>query len=236
MPASELINNWLFASLSGEDQLYLRPLMERRVVQRGEVLLRAGDRVEVVHFPTSAQIANVMILNTGERLAVSIVGREGVTGLAAFMADEPIGWDAVVLIGGTVWAVPADALQALAETKPEVSAILLHATHRNQVEAHGEALCAAFHTVTGRIARWLLMLQERSGLSIFELTQQDIADLLGVQRTTVVAAFRAISAEGGLSRQRRGKIVIVDRAALKALACTCYGQCLQPGSKVTHAR
>ena len=92
MPETALINNWLFASMAVADQDVLRPSLARREVEIGDVLFSAGDHVDVIHFPVSAQIANIMRLPSGESLAVSSVGREGVTGLAAFMALEPLGW------------------------------------------------------------------------------------------------------------------------------------------------
>lgn len=224
MTEAALVNNWLFAAMGDIDQEALRPALQRRALGQGEVLLRSGDAVDVIHFPTSAHIANVMMAPTGESLAVSTVGREGVTGLAAFMALEPVGWDAVTQVAGVVWSMSAEVLRSQAARSPALNMILLQATHQNQLEAHGQALCASFHGVGPRLARWLLTLQERTGLSTFALTQEHFATVLGVQRTTVVAAVRSLQDRGALARATRGRFVIRDRAILKRSACNCHAR------------
>ncbi|MDB5420519.1 MAG: hypothetical protein JWR59_466 [Brevundimonas sp.] len=224
MPETDLINNWLFAALCEADQDTLRPSLVRHALPQGDVLFRAGDALDFIHFPVSAQIANVMVFDTGESLAVSTVGREGVTGLAAFMANEPVGWNAVAHVGGVVWSAPADALRILAAASPDFAALLLQATHQNQLEAHSQAICATFHSVMPRLARWLLTLQERTGLSSFTLTQDAFARLLGVRRTTIVEAMSGLKERGALAKNTRGRIVIKDRGALREAACACHGR------------
>lgn len=224
MPETDLINNWLFAAMSRPDQDALRPELVRHALAQGDILFRTGDDLDVIHFPVSAQIANVMMFASGESLAVSTVGREGVTGLAAFMANEPIGWDAVAHVGGVVWSAPADALRKVAAASPDFAGSLLRATHQNQLEAHTQAICATFHSATSRLARWLLTLQERTGQSTFTLTQEEIARLLGVQRTTIVDAMGALKDRGAVAKKTRGSIVIRDRNALRAVACACHGR------------
>lgn len=221
MPETILVNNWLFSGMSAPDQDVLRPALARREVAHSEVLFHAGDVVDVIHFPVSAQIANIMRFDTGESLAVSSVGREGVTGLAAFMAVEPLGWDAIVQVPGVVWTVPAHTVRALAASSPEFATQLLKATHANQVEAHNLAICATFHAALPRVARWLLTLQERTGQASFTFTQEDLAGLLGVRRSTVNEAMIALRTAGAVRGKLRGRVTIADRAVLKVMACSC---------------
>ena len=220
MPETNVINNWLFAAMSEADQAALRPALERRELAYAEVLFRSGDVVDVIHFPVSAQIANVMRFDTGESLAVSMVGRDSVTGLAAFMAVEPLGWDVIVQVPGVVWTAPAQSLRALAARSPDLTTQLLKATHDNQVEAHRLAICATFHLTLPRVARWLLTLQERTAQTSFKFRQEDLAGLLGVRRATVSGAIISLKMAGALGGTR-GSIIIKDRAILKALACSC---------------
>lgn len=222
MAETQLINNWLFAAIGADDQEDLRPSLVRRELCIGEVLFRAGDDVDVIHFPVSAQIANIMKFGTGESLAVSSVGRESVTGLAAFMAIEPLGWDAITHVPGVVWSAPAETVRSLAARSPGLAAQLLRATHQNQLEACKLAICATFHLILPRLARWILTLQERTGQSSFTLTQDDFADLLGVQRTTINGAMKELKAAGALQKNTRGRIIIRDRNAMRALACACH--------------
>lgn len=224
MPETILINNWLFAAMQPADQAALLPALVRRQLMQKEVLLRTGGEVAFIHFPVSAQIANVMVFDTGESLAVSMVGRDGVTGLAAFMANAPIGWDAITHVEGVVWSAPASTLRAIAARSHHLTDLLLDATHQNQIEAHSQAICATFHAVMPRLARWLVTLQDRTGLSSFALTQEDFAQLLGVRRTTIVEAIAELRGRGALTKNTRGRVVIRDRGALKTAACTCHGR------------
>jgi len=224
MPETDLVNNWLFTAMGEVDQAILGPQMRRQDLVQGEVFLRSGNAVDVVCFPASAQLANVMAFDTGERLAVSTVGREGLSGLGAFMANQALGWDAIAHVPGAVWTVSADILRERVSRSPGLAVLLLKAAHDNQIEAHGQTICATFHQVLPRLARWLLTLQERTGSSSFNLTQGEFASLLGVQRTTIVEAFKGLRLTGGLARRTRGRVVIRDRDALAAQACACYGR------------
>lgn len=216
-----LINNWLFRAMRLSDQDILIPEFSRREVAYSEVLFRSGDVVDVIHFPVSAHIANIMRLDTGESLAVSSVGRDGVTGLAAFMAVEPIGWDAIVQVPGVVWTVPAHVVRALAIGSPAFATQLSRATHANQLEAHNLAICATFHAVLPRVARWLLTLQERTGQASFTWTQEELAKMLGVRRSSINGAMIALRDAGAMGGKLRGRSTILDRAILKAMACSC---------------
>ena len=153
-----------------------------------------------------------------------MVGREVVTGLAAFMADQPMGWDAIAHVGGVAWSLPAAVLREQALLSVELQSVLLQATHQSQIEAHSRAICAAFHLIMPRLALWLLTLQEQTGASDFPITQEALAQLLGVQPTTIVGAFAELTGSGALASGKRGRVVIQDRDALKAAACSCRSQ------------
>lgn len=224
MPETSIINNWLFAGMNRADQEAVRPLLVRRELRQGELLLRAGDNVNEVHFPVSAIIANVIRFEDGESLEVGSVGREGITGLAAFLAMEPVGWDSIVLVAGVSWSMPAAELQALALKSPDLNSAFQRATHELQHDACRRALCTAFHDVQSRLAHWLLSLQERTGLSTFRVTQGEVADLFGVQRTTIVSAFSFLKQAGALAPRLRGQLAIRDRKVLRQYACPCHGR------------
>lgn len=199
----------------------LEPLLQRRFLPRGDCLLFSGDDVETVYFPVTADISNLVRTTEGDTIMTANVGREGVTGLAAFLAQQPIGWDLVVQVEGDAIAVPADALRARAEQSSQLRDALLRVTHFHQLEASQNTLCAARHTILQRVGRMLLELHDRTGKTSFELTQADIANRLSAQRTTINAAWKALS-EAGAVRSRRGKASIVDRDRLQRRACDCY--------------
>lgn len=222
MPETDPINNWLFAAMSEADQDILRPSLVRHALEEGDVIFRRGDILDVIHFPVSAQVANVMVVDEGNSLAVSTVGREGVTGLAALLANEPIGWDGVAHVGGIVWCAPADAVRTLAAASADFALLLLRAAYQNQRDAHTQASCAAFHFIVPRLATWLLTLQDRAGLSSFTLKQDDLAQMFGVRRATIAEAMGDLKERGAVAKGMRGRIVIQDRSDLKQAACTCY--------------
>ena len=203
------------------DQDALRAHMHRRHLPRGDILARANDPVDVVYFPETADIANVVTLGGGKAGMATTVGRDGLTGLAAFLAEEPLGWDIQVLIEGVGWSLAADTLRARTEVSPALRRLLLQLTHNNQIEASRNAVCNQNHQTLPRVARWLLTTQDRTGVSELAFTQDELAGLLGVRRTTMVETVQAL-VERKAIRHRRGRLLITDRAALKSAACDCY--------------
>lgn len=208
-------------SLSGPDAEALEPVLRRSFLPRGDCLMSRGDEVETVYLPLTADISNLVRSRDGVTIMTANVGREGVTGLAAFLARQPIGWDLVVQVEGDAIAIPAQALRARAEQSPHLREALLRLTHFHQMEAAQNTLCTARHTVQQRVARLLLELQDRTGKAAFDLTQAEIAERLGAQRTTVVAAWKQLLDLRSV-RSTRGKVSILDSDGLKTHACDCY--------------
>jgi CRP-like cAMP-binding protein len=217
-----LETNWLWRAMRREDQDALRPRMTFRHLPQGDVLTASGEPVDIVYLPTTADLANVIRFADGRSGMATNVGREGVSGLAAFLADEPCGWDVQVQIGGGAWALPADALRRQVDDSPRLMALLLSLTHFNQIEAAQNVVCNAVHPVTPRLARWLLTVQDRTGRATAPVTQEDVALLLSARRTTVNSAWQELRAAGAIS-QARGRVTVVDRRRLEGEACECYG-------------
>lgn len=222
--ASETLpeDNHLWAAMGPEDKAALRPFLIRRHLPQGDVVTRTGHDVETVYLPTTADVANVVRFTDGRSGMATNVGREGVTGLAAFLANEPCGWDVEVQVGGDAWALPADRLRARCKESPALLQLLMTLTHNNQVEAAQNAVCNSVHTVTPRLARWLLTIQDRTGRDEFQLTQDDLATTMSVRRTTVNASWQELGRAGGI-RARRGVVRIVSREVLEHFTCECYG-------------
>jgi CRP-like cAMP-binding protein len=216
-----LDSNRLWAAMKTADQEALRPHMTLRHLPRGDVLTGIGEPVEIVYFPVTADLANVIPFSDGRRGMATNVGREGVSGLAAFLADEPCGWDVQVQIGGAAWALPSEALRAQVDASDNLLTLLLSLTHFNQIEAAQNAVCSAVHTVTPKVARWLLTVQDRIGLDRFPITQDDVGALIAARRTTVNASWQELRSAGAIGYSR-GTVAIVDRGKLKGLACECY--------------
>ncbi len=224
--AERLENNRLWAAMSPADQEALLPSMTPRHLPVGDILTRTGEPVKIVYFPVSADLANVIRFSDGRSGMATNVGREGVSGLAAFLADEPSGWDVQVQVEGKAWALESAILRRQVKASPPLMDLLLALTHCNPVEAAQNAVCNTVHQVTPRVARWLLTLQDRTGGDSFKLTQDDVAQLVSSRRTTVNAAWQTLRDVGAI-RHGRGVVSIVDRERLKRQACECY-EALRP--------
>lgn len=220
---NEPVGNWAWQAMEPEDKAALRPHVVLRHLPQGDTLMSAGDAVEVVYFPVSAELGNIIRFSDDKSVQAATVSRNGITGLAAFLAEEPIGWELTVQIGGDAWQLPAEVLRERCRLSPTLLNLLLMLTHQNQIEASVNAACHLRHGLTPRLARWLLTTQERTGRSELPVLQSDLADWLGVRRSTIVDSFKQLSALNAL-KQGRGRIIISDRAVLKTQACECYGK------------
>lgn len=185
---------------------------------------RLGEQGQALHhalFPRSGFMALVIDEKNHPALAVGMIGREGVFGGELILGLSRPPWRAVVLGSGQGWRIEAQALREVSAThidlQQQLQGLVL-------VRLHQQALasaCERFHPVAARLARWLLMSQDRAQSPHFHLTQECMARMLGVRRVSVTLAAGGMQNEG-LIRYRRGDVSVLDRARLKARACSCY--------------
>lgn len=187
----------------------------------GQTVIEQGDPVVTVHLPTRARLTNITHDDEGEQLQTAVVGSEGLSGLAPFMAASPCAWQVVCSAQGHAWAIPAETLRRLSEERAGLRRRLLVLTHFYQAQANQLALCNTLHTVEQRLARWILTVADRNGAEQLVMTQGQIAADLGVQRTSVVTAFQHAKADR-LVRHARGRLTILNRPGLIARSCGCY--------------
>ncbi|QTC90261.1 Crp/Fnr family transcriptional regulator [Brevundimonas goettingensis] len=218
---SAQFQNQVLSNLGEDDLAALLPHLVAVTLRKGDVLTEQDGPVDEVYFPGTADLANVMMFADGRAVETSTVGSEGVSGLAAFLAGAPCSWRVVVQIEGTAWKLAADVLRRQIQASPALLARALELTHDYQSQAAQTAACNAIHEVAPRLARWLLLVQDRTDQSEILLTQGDIATLLGVQRTTINAAASELRSAGAID-YRRGRVHILDRTALRGVACSCY--------------
>jgi CRP-like cAMP-binding protein len=207
--------------LDAADAAALQPALRRVELTVGQVLVEQEAAIEAVHFPAGAQLANVVRFSDGGGVETSVIGREGVSGLAPFMADQPCAWEVAVRAAGPAWTAPARVLRALSAERPGLRERLLLLTHFYQAQAAQSAACSARHRVRPRVARWLLTAADLEPEGPVRFTQEEFATLLGVQRTSVSAAVTQLKAMGAV-RHLRNVITIQDRGALEREACECY--------------
>ena len=215
------VENHLIELLPREDRLRLLAACEPIELVLAEVLSQPGEPTDYVYFPTDGFISLIVRPEGSPGVAVGMVGREGMLGaqIALSMAAAPL--HALVQGAGLAWRIGIGAFTVeLAQSQP-----LRQEMHRYlcvlMSQLAESAACLRFHLIGPRLARWLLMSQDRSHSVSFEVTQQFLASMLGVRRVGVTAAA-CVFQRNGLIEYRRGKITVLDRCGLEAAACTCY--------------
>jgi CRP-like cAMP-binding protein len=214
--------NRLLAALSPEDHQLLAPRMVPITLEKGALLYDPGDLLDTVYFPDDCVISLMTLMESGSAIESATIGREGALGLMASVSPRQCLSRAIVQVAGRARRISAPHLHRAWEQSPQI---------RDLVDRHSEALfahvvqsvaCNALHSVEARFCRWLLSCHDRIDSNTVSLTQEFLADMLGVQRTTVTVVARALQA-AGLIRYRRGVVDILDRSGLEAIACECYG-------------
>lgn len=213
--------NHFLDSLDPADADALRPLLREAPLEVGQVLIEQGEAIEWVHFPAGAQLANLIVFADGAAIETAVVGREGISGLAPFMANEPCAWRVATRASGPAWVAPAIPVREHSYASRSFMAHLLRLTHVYQAQGAQTAACNAHHKTTARVARWLLIAADMNPGQPLAFTQEELAALLGAQRTTVNEATTRLKDLGAI-RYSRGVIRILDPAVLEGAACECY--------------
>lgn len=188
---------------------------------RGLVLYEAGDRMEQIYFPSDGVISLVAEMENGARAESATIGREGAIGLLTDGEPGLAFSQCIVQVPGYGHRLEARRFTQLAGGKAMRDLIRRYADVLLAQTLQSVA-CNALHTVEARFCRWLLMCDDRTDADFVALTQEFLAEMLGVQRTTVTLVARTLQGSG-LIRYHRGRIKVVDRPGLEEAACECYG-------------
>lgn len=216
-----ILRNHTLAAIESTDLAALLPHLSECQLERGAVLIRPGDPVVELFFPTTVFLATNVTFSDGRSALTFVTGADGVCGLAPFLAEQPSVWGVEVKSSGGAYRLPACELRRQMEGSPGLRKQLLRLSYDYQAQAAYGVGCAALHGSMSRLASFLLRSADRLGSDELNLTQQDVADFLGQQRTTVNAAAKGLKAVGAI-RYNRGTIQITDREALIQEACECY--------------
>jgi CRP-like cAMP-binding protein len=216
------LQNSLLEALPPEDYALLAPHIVQVDLERGRLIYDPGDPIDHVYFPHDGVISLMTLMESGAAIESATIGPEGALGLMAAVAPRQSLSRAIVQTPIRAARVTAERLHEAWERSPRL---------RDLADRHTEALfghamqsvaCNALHSVEARFCRWLLTCHDRISSDTIALTQEFLADMLGVQRTTVTAVARSLQAKGAI-RYRRGVVDILDRPALQAMTCECYG-------------
>jgi CRP-like cAMP-binding protein len=187
----------------------------------GQVLVEAGEPVDMVYFPSSAVLSTVTILRDGRSVEGMTIGREGVAGAIGALGGAPEHAQIVCQIPGHGHKMLASVFRKEVSERPSLQQAVLRFIQRDMAQLQQMAACNASHTVNQRLARWLLLYHDRVGGPTIAATQGHLSAMLGVQRTTVTLIARQFKM-AGMIRYARGNIEIVSRSGLLNLSCDCY--------------
>jgi len=214
--------NRLLAALSGRDFAVLQPHLELVDLPRGKVLFEPGDDVITTYFPCHRTMVSLLIVTRdGREVEAATIGREGAVGGIVSEGHKPAFGRAMVQIGGEALAIPTSHLEAAKTGSPRFGDLFSRYADALLAQMMQSVACNALHRTEERCARWLLATQDRAGDKLVHLTQESMAEMLGVQRTTVTAVTGVLQ-ERGLIRTHRGRVEILDRPGLERAACECY--------------
>jgi CRP-like cAMP-binding protein len=213
--------NRILNTISVNDRQALDPHLTTVQLASGAVLFEPDGPVNRVYFPNTAVLSVVTVMEDGRTVECDTVGYEGAVGLlAALGASQSVDRTFTQIPGSAYW-VSAARLRALADESPRLRQALLRHAQANLAQAHQSVACNALHAVEQRLCRWLLACHDRTGADVIEITQQYLATMVGVQRTTITQALRELTMAGFI-RQGRGRIQILNRRSLEQRSCECY--------------
>jgi CRP-like cAMP-binding protein len=213
--------NRLLATLPTKEYKRLLPKLKTVSLVLGEVLYEPGAVIKYVYFPNDSIISLISELSETSWLEVGMVGNEGMAGLGVFMGVNSSSTRALVQGAGTAMRMSSAAVRTEASQLGNFHHLLHRYSHSLLTQVSQSSACNQFHFVDARLARWLLMTKDRLGVEKFPLTQEFLANMLGVRREGVSKAAGALQS-GKLIRYSRGVITILNRRGLEAKSCKCY--------------
>ena len=213
--------NRLLSTFPVEARALLEPFGEVVELERNDVVHDSGSNVTSTYFPFGTTMVSLVIdLDEGRSIEVASIGHEGAVGGIVSCGHSPAFARAQVLVDGPALRVPMSAVEDAKMRSGHIRNLFCRFSDFLLSQVMQSVACNTFHGIESRAARWLLTAQDRAGDRIV-LTQEGLAGLLGVQRTTVNAVAKVLQEEG-LITTRRGAIQVVDRAGLKRRSCECY--------------
>jgi len=214
--------NHLLAAFPLAEYERLAPHLELVAMPLGQVLSESGGRMEHVYFPTTAIVSLLYVLEDGASAEIAVVGNEGIVGISLFMGGDTTPSRAVVRSGGHGYRLKARYLQEEFGRAGQVMRLLLRYTQALITQMTQTAVCNRHHSVEQQLCRALLLSLDRLVGDSLTMTQELIANMLGVRREGVTEAAGNLQ-RAGLIRYSRGHIDVLDRPGLEAAVCECYG-------------
>jgi CRP-like cAMP-binding protein len=215
--------NRLLAALDSEDFTPLEPDLEVVELSRGQVLYEPGDVIRHVYFPHDAIISLVNVMEDGGTTEIAVFWREGVVGLLSALVTREAFGRYIVQMSGTASRIIVERLNKVRNARPALRQMIMRYGEAFLAQTFQTVSCNAVHPVEARCCRWILNMHDRADADTLPLTHEFLAEMLGVQRSSVSVVTRTLQT-AGLIQQSRGSITVTDRSGLEETACECYGK------------
>ena len=213
--------NHLLAALSKAECERLRPHLEAIEMPLGEVVYESGRPLDFVYFPVTSIVSLLYVLENGASAEIAVVGNDGVVGISIFMGGGSTPSRAVVQSAGRAFRLPAALMREEFTRGGSMQHLMLRYTQALITQMAQTAVCNRHHSVDQQLCRWLLLSIDRLTSSEITMTQELIANMLGVRREGVTEAAGKLQKAGVIS-YRRGHIKVLDRERLEQMSCECY--------------
>lgn len=213
-------NLWI-AALDAADRKRIEPHLHDRPFSQGQTLFDAGEAVDEVWFPTDGVVSLMTVLADDRMVETAAIGREGLVGVTCGPLNARASSRAIAQIGGSAACCPVDVFSDALAKSETLRGALSRFTENLLAQVQQTAACNAQHRLDERLARWLLTLHDRAEADRFDLTQQDIAGMLGVRRATV-SEVGTLLEDKKLITRGRGWVEILNRPGLEKWSCGCY--------------
>ncbi|HEX9954326.1 MAG TPA: Crp/Fnr family transcriptional regulator [Allosphingosinicella sp.] len=224
LPVASFASNRLLATFSAADRAALGASIQLVQLKRKSILWDEGADLEYSYFPMPGTMISLAIdLEDGSSVEVASIGKEGAAGGIVSCGTARAFGRALVQIGGPAFRIPLPALDAAKTRSSAIRSLFCRYSDALLAQVMQSVACNAAHPMEARLCRWLLTSLDRVGLQDLPLTQAMLAEMLGVQRTTVNAAIQSLQAQGVIATSR-GLLHVVDRAGLERRACECYAR------------
>jgi len=213
--------NNLLATLPAAEFARVLPDLELVDLPLGHVLYESGEHLQHVYFPINSIVSLIYVMEDGSSAEIAVVGNEGILGVSLFMGGETTPSRAIIQSAGAAYRLPSHLLQREFNLAGPLMRLLLRYTQALITQMAQTAVCNRHHPVDKQLCRWLLMSLDRLGSSELTMTQELIANMLGVRREGVTEAAGRLQ-DAGIIAYKRGKITVLDRPALEQRVCECY--------------
>jgi CRP-like cAMP-binding protein len=218
-------SNWprnrLLLALPSRNLKRLMPELEHIRCQREQILMDADSSLDAVFFPNSGVVSVVAVYADGSVIEMATIGREGFTGVQAVFGAKSSSVQLLVQIPGSAAKMSRAAFTRAMQSMPSFRSLMYNYVHAFLEQVMVSVACNGAHSLQQRLARWLLMMRDRGDDDTLAITQNLLAEMLGVHRPTITHAVRELERAGAIERGR-GRVTIVDRQGLIEASCECY--------------